>query len=214
MIVVIDGPAGSGKSSTAKAVAKACGLHYLDSGAFYRAITLIYIENEFKKNTFFESLKQANISFAFENNNFTVVLNGTDVTQQIRESKVSEHVSEVAAIPEAREFVNAYLRDFVKSGNFIADGRDLGTIVFPDARHKFFLVADLEQRAQRRMKEMLEDGQRANFDDVLNNLTQRDKKDTNREEAPLVKADDAIVIDTTSISFDEQVAMIVDRISA
>lgn len=212
MIVVIDGPSGSGKSSTAKAVAKACGLHYLDSGAFYRAITLIYIENEFKKNTFFESLKQANISFAFENNNFTVVLNGTDVTQQIRESKVSEHVSEVAAIPEAREFVNAYLRDFVKSGNFIADGRDLGTIVFPDARHKFFLVADLEQRAQRRMKEMLEDGQRANFEDVLNNLTQRDKTDTNREEAPLVKADDAIVIDTTSISFDEQVAMIVDRI--
>jgi cytidylate kinase len=212
MIVVIDGPAGSGKSSTAKAVAQACGLHYLDSGAFYRAITLIYIESEHQKDTFFESLKQANISFAFENNNFTVVLNGTDVTQRIRESEVSSLVSEVAAMSQAREFVNSYLREFVESGNFIADGRDLGTVVFPNAEHKFFLIADVEQRAKRRVKEMLENDQSADFDEVLKNLLDRDDKDSSREEAPLIRATDAVIIDTTTITFEEQVAFIVDRI--
>jgi cytidylate kinase len=212
MIVVIDGPAGSGKSSTAKAVAQACGLHYLDSGAFYRAITLIYIRSGLKKDTFFESLKKANISFAFENNNFTVLLNGEDVTRKIRESEVSSHVSEVAAIPVAREFVNSYLREFVETGNFIADGRDLGMVVFPNAQFKFFLIADVEQRARRRMKEMKENGQMAEFDEVLKNLEERDEKDSNRKEAPLIRATDAVIIDTTSISFDEQVDFIVNRI--
>lgn len=212
MIVVIDGPAGSGKSSTAKAVALACGLHYLDSGAFYRAITLIYIRSGLKKDTFFESLKQADISFAFENSNFTVFLNGENVTYKIREPEVSSHVSEVAALPEAREFVNSYLREFVESGNFIADGRDLGTVVFPNAQFKFFLIADVDQRAQRRMKEMQENGQIAAFEDVLKNLEERDQKDSNRKEAPLVRAKDAVVIDTTSITFDEQVDFIVNRI--
>lgn len=212
MIVVIDGPAGSGKSSTAKAVAQACGLHYLDSGAFYRAITLIYIRSGLKKDTFFESLNQAKISFVFENSNFTVFLNGENVTHKIREPEVSSHVSEVAAIPEAREFVNSYLREFVESGNFIADGRDLGTVVFPNAQFKFFLIADVDQRAQRRMKEMQENGQIAAFEDVLNNLKERDQKDSNRKEAPLVRAKDAVVIDTTSISFAEQVDFIVNRI--
>lgn len=212
MIIVIDGPAGSGKSSTAKAVAKRCGLHYLDSGAFYRAVTLIYLNNGCQIPLFFDDLKDTDLSVRFDNNEFHVRLNGTDVTRQIREQRVSEKVSEVAAIPEARDFVNNYLREFVKTGNFIADGRDLGTVVFPDAQHKFFLTADVVRRAERRLLEMQAAGLDSDFDAILDNLRQRDEMDSNREVAPLRKADDAFEIDTTSVSFDQQVQIIVDRI--
>lgn len=213
MIIVIDGPAGSGKSSTAKAVAKQCGLHYLDSGAFYRAVTLIYLNVGCQKESFFDELEHTDLTIRYEDNVFKVFLNQQEVTRTIREQRVSDKVSEVAAMSHARSFVNTLLRDFVKSGNFIADGRDLGTVVFPDADFKFFLTADLQKRAKRRLLEMQQAGMDADFDDILQNLKERDMKDSTRAEAPLKKADDAISIDTSSVTFDEQVRMIVDRIS-
>ncbi len=213
MIVVIDGPAGSGKSSTAKAVAQRCGLHYLDSGAFYRAVTLVYLNNQCQREAFFDALEQVDMRVSYHDGHFSVSLNGTDVTRNIREQFVSEKVSEVAAMPKAREFVNKLLRDFVKSGNFIADGRDLGTVVFPDADHKFYLTADIQKRATRRLLEMQQHGMDADIDEIVSNLQSRDHLDSTREVAPLRKADNAIEIDTSSVSFDEQVQQIVDRIS-
>lgn len=212
MIVVIDGPAGSGKSSTAKAVAKRCGLHYLDSGAFYRAVTLIYLNNACQRDAFFDALEHANVQVSYSNGVFSVAVNGADVTRTIREQFVSQKVSEVAAMPIAREFVNNLLREFVKSGDFIADGRDLGTVVFPDADHKFYLTADIHKRAARRLLEMQNTGLEADLNEIVENLKSRDHQDSTRDVAPLRKADDAIEIDTSSVSFDEQVQRIVDRI--
>lgn len=212
MIVVIDGPAGSGKSSTAKAVAQRCGLHYLDSGAFYRAVTLIYLNNASQCELFFDALEHADVLVSYSNGLFSVSVDGTDVTRTIREQYVSDTVSEVAAMPKARDFVNNLLREFVKSGNFIADGRDLGTVVFPDADYKFYLTADIHKRANRRLLEMQKTGLEADFDEIVENLKSRDHLDSTREVAPLRKADDAIAIDTSSVSFDEQVQRIVDRI--
>lgn len=212
MIVVIDGPAGSGKSSTAKAVAERCGLHYLDSGAFYRAVTLIYLNNGCQRESFFDALEHADVQVSYSNGIFSVAVDGTDVTRTIREQFVSEKVSEVAAMPQARDFVNKLLREFVKSGDFIADGRDLGTVVFPDAELKFYLTADIHKRAARRLLEMQQAGLEADLDEIVENLKSRDHLDSTREVAPLRKADDAIAIDTSSVSFDEQVKQIVDRI--
>jgi cytidylate kinase len=212
MIVVIDGPAGSGKSSTAKAVALRCGLHYLDSGAFYRAVTLIYLNNGCQREPFFDALEQTEVHVSYSNDVFTVLLDGIDVTRMIREQQVSERVSEVAAMPQARDFVNVLLREFVQKGNFIADGRDLGTIVFPNADHKFYLTADLHKRAQRRLLEMQQSGLESDYDGIIENLKSRDYMDAHRNVAPLRKADDAIEIDTTSVSFEQQVQQIVDRI--
>lgn len=212
MIVVIDGPAGSGKSSTAKAVAQRCGLHYLDSGAFYRAVTLIYLNSACQRNVFFDALEQADVQVSYNDGVFSVSVDGTDVTRTIREQFVSEKVSEVAAMPKARDFVNNLLRDFVKSGNFIADGRDLGTVVFPDADLKFYLTADIHKRATRRLLEMQQSGLEADLDEIVENLKSRDHLDSTRVVAPLRKADDAIEIDTSSVSFDEQVQRIVNRI--
>lgn len=212
MIVVIDGPAGSGKSSTAKAVAQRCGLHYLDSGAFYRAVTLIYLNNACQRDAFFDALELADVQVSYSDGVFSVAVDGADVTRTIREQFVSEKVSEVAAMPQARDFVNKLLRDFVKSGNFIADGRDLGTVVFPDADLKFYLTADIHKRASRRLLEMRHSGMDADLNEIVENLKSRDYLDSTREVAPLRKADDAIEIDTSSVSFDEQVQRIVDRI--
>lgn len=212
MIIVIDGPAGSGKSSTAKAVAKRAGLHYLDSGAFYRAVTLVFIEHQCNAELFFDSLKTIDLSFRYERGVFRVFLEDSEVTDRIRTAEVSSKVSEVAAMEQARDFVNILLRKFVETGNFIADGRDLGTVVFPNADIKFFLVADLRERAKRRLVEMEQANLEADFDEILENLAHRDTKDSTRTIAPLRQAEDAIKIDTSSLSFDQQVEIIIDRI--
>lgn len=212
MIIVIDGPAGSGKSSTARAVASKAGLHYLDSGAFYRAVTLIYLKENSDVGLFFDSLKKIDLSIRFENGVFRVFLDGEEVTDKIRNPEVSGKVSEVASMPEARDFVNKHLREFVKKGKFIADGRDLGTVVFPDADYKFFMVADISERAKRRFNEMRESNLEADFDEIIKNLRDRDQMDSNRAVAPLRKADDAIEIDTSKLEFEDQVKLIIDRI--
>jgi CMP/dCMP kinase len=212
MMVVIDGPAGSGKSSTAKAVAQRTGFHFLDSGAFYRTVTLVYLGSGGSNEMFFDALKTVDVEVRFENETFRVLLNGTDVTSDIRQARVSAHVSMVAAMPEARAWVNERLRDFVKTGDFIADGRDLGTAVFPQADLKFFFTADPSERARRRVAEMELAGMKADYNEVLANILERDSIDSSRQLAPLLQAEDAEVLDTGKMTLDEQVNHIIARI--
>src|SRR5699024_7509395 len=153
MVIVIDGPAGSGKSSTARAVAKKLGIQYIDSGALYRAVALIYIKTPDEK-VFFDRLKQANISFQYVDERFEVFVNDENVTLALRQTAVSKQVSAVAAKKRVRTFVNALMRETVKQGIYIAEGRDLGTAVFPAAAVKFFMTADIEKRAKRRFLEL------------------------------------------------------------
>ncbi len=212
MIVVIDGPAGSGKSSTARAVAGQLEIQFLDSGALYRVATLIYLKAEKNKELFFELLKENKISFHFQEGMFIVFLNDANVSDEIRTMEVSQHVSEVAAMPYVRSFVNTLMRKAVEENVYVADGRDLGTAVFPDAALKFFMVADLKTRARRRLAELQTKGSTATLEEVMKNISERDEIDSSRSADPLKKADDAIEIDTSKLSFEEQVSIICDQI--
>lgn len=210
MIVVIDGPAGSGKSSTAKAVAEKLDIQYLDSGALYRAATLIYNQSNRDRKKFFDTLNEVNISFNYSDAFFNVYVNGDDVSTAIRSQNVNNSVSTVAAMPDVRAFINELMHEAVLQDHYIADGRDLGTAVFPNAQLKFFMIADLEVRAQRRLKEMGDT--EVTLQQVQENIASRDNIDSNRDSDPLKKAADAIEIDTTSYSFEEQVAFICEQI--
>ncbi|MBO6622475.1 MAG: (d)CMP kinase [Balneola sp.] len=212
MIVVIDGPAGSGKSSTAKAIAEQLQIQFLDSGALYRVATLVYLESLDNGTSFFDRLKESDISFYFKNKNFHSFLNGEEVSDEIREMKVSNAVSKVASDPMVRSHINKLMRAEVETGVYIADGRDLGTAVFPDAELKFFMVADLHERAKRRLAEMEAQGLDASLEEIKSNLESRDNADSSRASDPLKQADDAILINTSELSFEEQVSQIAERV--
>lgn len=205
MIIVIDGPAGSGKSSTARAVADRLNIEYIDSGALYRAATLVYLISGRDKETFFRLLNQKRFTFCYKDQTFHIAINGKLVTDEIRTPKVAKAVSEVAAMSRVRSYVNNLMRDVVVDGTYIAEGRDLGTAVFPDAELKIYMSADLDERARRRFKERKEDNPGLTFEEVKQNIAKRDKIDTGREADPLKKADDAIEIDTTDLTFEQQV---------
>lgn len=213
MIIVIDGPAGSGKSSTARRIADRLDIEYLDSGALYRTATLIYLKANRDKETFFRLLGQKKISFYYEDQIFHVTVDGQSVTDEIRTAEVTNAVSEVAALPRVRSFVNNLMREVVLDGVYIAEGRDLGTAVFPDAELKFFMSADLEERARRRLKERKEKDPGLTLKEVKQNIVERDQKDSKRQADPLKKADDAIEIDTTNLTFEQQVDKICLEIS-
>lgn len=215
MIIVIDGPAGAGKSSTAKAIARKTGINYVDSGAMYRGFTALYIHNDKDKKKFFDQIDQNPLQFSFDEDNAQVFLNDENITEYIRSDEVNEHVSEVAALPEIRAKVLQLLKTTVADTNsdYIAEGRDLGTVVFPDADLKFFLTADLDVRASRRLAEMDKQADQNKLHAVKKNLESRDKKDSSRKEAPLIKADDAIEIDTSGLRFDEQIQVIIEKIT-
>lgn len=208
MIIVIDGPAGSGKSTTARAVADELHIEYIDSGALYRTATLIYIDANRDQETFFRLLDQKQITFCYEDQEFHVSIDGRLVTEDIRTPRVAEHVSEVAAMPRVRAFVNNLMRKVVLDGIYIAEGRDLGTAVFPDAELKFYMSAKLEERARRRFDERKDDNPGLTFQKVKENIAQRDQKDSKRKADPLKKAEDAIEIDTTNLTFEQQVNQI------
>lgn len=208
MIVVIDGPAGSGKSSTAKAVAANLQIQFLDSGALYRVVTLVYLNSREHNRSFFEQLEESEISFYFKKEKFHAFLNGQDVTEDIRSMDVSDHVSEVASDPKVRAYINDLMREAVKQDIYIADGRDLGTAVFPDAELKFYMIADLDTRAERRYNEIKESNPEVTLEEIKQNIAQRDEKDSNRDSDPLKKADDAIEVNTSDMTFEDQVAFI------
>lgn len=213
MIIVIDGPAGSGKSSTARTIARELGIQFLDSGALYRALTYVWLESgKVKMETFFDMLSDITLKTRYIDEKFYVEVNSNDITDEIRKQYVANHVSEVASVPEIRKFVNRYMRNLVKTDLFIADGRDLGTAVFPNAELKFYMDASLEERSQRRYKEMMDKDSTITLKDVEENLANRDYQDKNRGTDPLEMAEDAILIDTTGLTFEEQTSEIIEII--
>jgi CMP/dCMP kinase len=212
MIIVIDGPSGSGKSSTAKAVAERLDLQYLDSGALYRAVTWVWLKEGRPETSFIDILTSKEIHFEYRQGRFTVLIDGVNIDREIRTQQVSDHVSDLSARPEIRTFVNGLMRRRVSEGTFIADGRDLGSAVFPDAELKFYMDADLDTRADRRYRELIDSGQPANYKQVRRNLQSRDQKDRTRKTDPLLELDDAIRVDTSGIEFDVQVDIICRRI--
>ena len=202
MIIAIDGPAGSGKSTISKLVAKDLNLIYLDTGAMYRMFTLKLLNEKVSfedKKKIEELLQKLNINIDKE----SFFLDGKDVSEEIRKSDVSQNVSKVAAIKEVREKMVDLQRKFSQSKDVILDGRDIGTVVFPNADIKIYLVADLKERAERRYREMLEKGQKVSFKEIYKNIADRDKLDSTREITPLKKAADAVEVDTTAKSIEE-----------
>ena len=206
MIIAIDGPAGSGKSTIAKLVAKDMGLVYLDTGAMYRIVTLKALNKGILGNNdlnYLEEIKKLldNLNIDIKENGF--YLDNVDVSEEIRKPIVSENVSDVAAIREVREKMVDLQRKFSESKNVILDGRDIGTVVFPNADLKIFLVADAKERAKRRYRELIEKGENVEIEEIYENILKRDKIDSTRKESPLKKAKDAVEVDTTSKSIEE-----------
>ena len=215
MIIAIDGPAASGKSTTSRGVATRMGITYLDTGAMYRAITLGLMEHgvSFKAlGSITEFLDTVNIYFGDSNSDNKIFLNDRSVTDQIRSSTVTEKVSEVSAINVVRDSMVQIQREIADNTDCVLEGRDIGTVVFPNADFKFFLVAGLEIRALRRQKDLNKIGEKKTIDEIKADLRLRDELDTNRDNSPLLKAKDAIEIDTGLLTVDEQIDKIVSII--
>jgi cytidylate kinase len=217
-VVAIDGPAGSGKSTTARAVAEALGFCHLDSGALYRAITWAALRelggdpNSWSAETIVAAARRASLGVSADGPALRVTLAGSAVGEEIRGEQVTREVSRVSAMGPVREFATHLLREAAKDGGVVMDGRDIGTVVFPDAEIKVFLVAEAEVRARRRLTQR---GVRLDERTVraeAGALVQRDEHDRGREVAPLAKAGDAVVIDTTKLSFEEQVRRVVELV--
>lgn len=214
IIVAIDGPAGSGKSSTAKAVAAELGFRHLDSGAFYRAITLAALRAGIPVEEWdalsAERLAKLGVEAVPEAGGYRMHVAGEDVSQAIRSPEVNAHVSRMAAVPTVREWLLGALREAGERGGLVADGRDIGTVVFPEAQLKVFLVCSPQERARRRLVEQGQgDPSSADLEAEAARLTDRDRMDSGRAVAPLVRAPDAVLLDTTDLAFEAQVRAIV-----
>ena len=215
--IAVDGYSSTGKSSFARLIAKEFSFLYLDSGALYRAVTLFAIRNGMTGEggsvdavALSASLPEIRITFRNDRDGSHTFLGDECVDEAIRTIEVSSYVSPVAVIPEVREFVDRILRDYGKAGRVVMDGRDIGTTVFPDAELKIFMVADANVRAMRRLKEMQASGSDADFDTVLENLKTRDYIDSHRETSPLRQAEDAIVLDNTDMTLEDQMVWLRD----
>ena len=199
--IAIDGPAGAGKSSIAKATAAEIGYIYVDTGALYRSVALFALENGLDSDGLVKSLDKINVSLEFADGSQHVILNGADVSDKIRTAEVSMNASKVSAIPEVREFLFGLQKKIAAENNIIMDGRDIGTVVLPDADLKIFLTASAEERASRRFKEMTDSG--ITYEQVLEDIKQRDYNDMHRDIAPLKQAEDAVLLDTTGMTIEE-----------
>ena len=209
-IITIDGPSGAGKSTVAKLIADKLGFKYLDTGAMYRAVTLYMIENQVdikNEEEVINALNKLNIGF---DSNYRIYLDSQDITEDIRKEKVFKFVSEVSAISSVRRKMVDLQRDIAKEGNYILDGRDAGSVVFPNADYKFYLDASLEERGKRRYKEELSKEVDISFEAVKESIKKRDKYDSNRKDSPLVVPENAIIIDTTNMTIDEVAEEITD----
>jgi CMP/dCMP kinase len=216
IIIAIDGPAGSGKSTTARLAAKNLGLIYIDTGAMYRAVALKVIKSgckidDVEKIT--KIVKSIKINFERVEEEQRIFLNGDDVSEEIRTPEVTNASSPVSAIPAVREVMVELQRKLGKNGGVVMEGRDIGTVVFPEADFKFFLIASLGERAKRRFAEMQKKGMNVNLYDLEKEILARDVRDTSRDTSPLVKAKDAFEIDTTGLSIDEQVGKILSIVN-
>lgn len=213
IIIAIDGYSSTGKSTTAKAVAKALGYVYIDTGAMYRAVTYLALEKGFLSTQgvdikpLMKALRHTEISFVYNPDlGFSeLYLDGKNIEDNIRSIDVANWVSEIAKQPEVRTFLVNLQRKMGEEKGVVMDGRDIGTVVFPEAELKIFMTASEEVRAQRRFKELQTKGEKVSFEEVLANIKHRDHVDTTRKESPLRKADDAITIDNTHLTIEEQV---------
>lgn len=209
--IAIDGTSSTGKSTLAKQIANKLNYIYIDSGAMYRCVTLYAIQNNwlnashFDKESLIESLPDIHLKFALnkEKNDQTIFLNGIAVEDEIRSMEVSNAVSRVAAVPEIRRAMVRLQHEFGKDKGVVMDGRDIGTVVFPNAQLKLFLTCSPEVRAQRRYEEMQQKGISASFEQVLSNIKSRDHLDSSRADSPLIKASDALEINTENRSVNE-----------
>jgi len=218
MIVAIDGPAASGKSTAAIGVAKALNITHLDTGAMYRAVTYGLLKNkiEFTNLDAVEAyLKSVDLKFFKKDNTTKFLLNNSDITGNIRSNYINEHVSEVSAIKIVREFMVKFQREMTDDIDCVLEGRDIGTVVFPKADFKFFIIASDDARANRRLNDLVKIGDKSpeDFKSVLEELTFRDHKDSTRNHSPLKRAKDAIEIDTTHLTINEVVDKIVNTVN-
>ena len=214
--VALDGPAGAGKSSVAKKAAKELDFIYVDTGALYRTIGLAAMRENIEpvaSDEVFDLLKRIKVELTFnEKGEQIVLLNGEDVSGQIRTPEASMTASKISAIPEVRAFLLDLQRSMAKTNNVIMDGRDIGTVVLPDAQVKIFLTAAPEARAGRRYKELIEKGMDVKYEDILNDVIERDNFDMNREIAPLKPAEDSVTVDTTELDFYQSVEAVISVI--
>ena len=220
LTIAIDGHASTGKSSIAKEIAQKYGYIYINSGSMYRAVTLFAIKNnlleELNENIdlFIEKLNAVSIDFRFNKINLIseIFLNGRNVEKEIGSLEISNFVSKVAAIPEIRKEMVKLQRNIDRKKGVVMDGRDIGSVVFPDADIKLFLTASETVRAKRRFEEMINNGFSVSYDDILNNIRIRDNLDSSRSDSPLTIEKDAVVIDNSNMSIDEQIKQIIHLI--
>ena len=214
LIIAIDGPSGSGKSTIAKYLADQINATYIDTGAMYRAITYVAMRDGIvdDKDKVIDFVRNSTIKIMYENGLTRVFVNGEEVTDKIRSAEVNSKVSDISTIPEVREELVKIQRELGQKETVVAEGRDTSTVVFPNADVKIFLTASLDTRAERRMKEYLESGVEADFEEVKASLANRDRIDSGREVSPLKKADDAFVIDSTSMTIKDELDFLLNTI--
>ena len=206
--IAIDGPAGAGKSSIAKILAKRLGYIYVDTGALYRAVGYFVVSKNISTidaESVISCLEQIKVELRYVDGQQRVFINNEDVTDKIRTAEISMAASNVSAIPKVREFLFDLQQNIAKTNNVVMDGRDIGTVVLPNADVKIFLTASPEERAKRRYKELIEKGQQVTFEDVLADVITRDHNDSTRATAPLKQADDAVLVDTSELDFEQSV---------
>ncbi len=215
IVIAIDGYSSCGKSTLAKALAKKLHFVYIDSGAMYRAVTIYFIRHQVDMDNpraVSEALNNIHLNFHSRDYETHITLNDEEVSAEIREMKVSEQVSAVSAIKAVRDEMVKQQQRMGQSKNIVMDGRDIGTTVFPKATLKFFMTADPKVRAERRFKEMIANGAQITLEEVFENLAHRDYSDTTRKESPLVRAEDAIILDNTDLTPEEQLAFALDKV--
>lgn len=217
IIIAIDGYSSSGKSTMARRLAKTIGYRYIDSGAMYRAVTLYAMRHGFISpdgtvctDRLVEALPDIHIDFQVNGDGQLTLLNGSVVESEIRSLEVSSHVSPIAAVPEVRHALVRMQREMGRSKGIVMDGRDIGTVVFPDAEMKVFCNATPERRAERRFRELTEKGAAVTYEEVLANVTERDRIDMTRKESPLRQAEDAVMLDNSAMTIDQQNAWLLD----
>jgi cytidylate kinase len=207
IVVAIDGYSSCGKSTLAKALAKKLNFIYIDSGAMYRAVTLFFLRQNIDlkdQESVINVLSKIQIDFQTSDNQTLITLNNEDVSKEIRQMPVADKVSTVSAIKDVRIEMVKQQQRMGRSGNIVMDGRDIGTVVFPNADLKLFMTADPQIRAERRYNELISKGEKVNMEDIFENLTKRDYQDTTRVESPLIQAEDAVVLDNSHIDETQQ----------
>ena len=216
IVITVDGPSGAGKGTLCHALADKLGFDFLDSGAIYRILALAALKQQidFEDETALAELgRRLEVKFVPQSNEVQVILDGENVGDQIRTAQAGQDASKIAIYPKVREALLQRQRDFSSEKGLIADGRDMGTIVFPHAQIKFFLDASAEERTKRRVKQLQEKGFNANFDEILAEIKERDFRDRNRPIAPLVPAKDAVILDSTHLSIEDVIQQALEHIA-